>query len=90
VQRAASSDFDSAANNCRPAGGVMPSMNCAALQTTNETASVAMAVLFGGAALFATAAAVLFGTSPATAARPTALRCGPGPGTAGVACGMAF
>lgn len=90
VQRAAASDFDSTANNCRPAGGVMPSMNCASLQTTNENASVAMAVLFGGAALFAGVAAVLFATSPATTPRPTALRCGPGPGTAGVACGMAF
>ncbi len=90
VQRAASSDFDSTTNNCRPAAGQMPSMNCASLQTTNENASVAMAVLFGGAALFAGVAAVLFATSPATTPRPTALRCGPGPGTAGLACGMAF
>lgn len=90
VQRSASSDFDSAANNCRPTGGVMPSMSCASLQATNENASVAMAVLFGGAALFAGVAAVFFATSPAAAPRATALRCGPGPGTAGVACGMAF
>jgi len=90
VQTAASSDFNSTTNNCRPMGGAMPSMNCASLQATNQNASVAMAVLFGGAALFAGVAAVLFATSPATTPRPTALRCGPGPGLAGLACGMAF
>ncbi|MFO0625029.1 MAG: PEGA domain-containing protein [Polyangiales bacterium] len=90
VQQSAASDFDRTTNNCRPAAGQLPAMSCASLQATNQNASVAMAVLFGGAALFAGVAAVLFATSPATAPRPTALHCGPGPGTAGIACGMAF
>lgn len=90
VQQSASSDFDRSSNNCRPVGAIMPNMSCASLQSTSENASLAMGVLLGGAALFAGAAAVLFATSPATTPRPTALRCGPGPGTAGLACGMAF
>lgn len=87
---AASSDFDDAANNCRPMPGTMPGVNCGDLQTTSEDATVAAGVLLGSAALFGGVAAVLFATSGPSPRSATALRCGPGPGTAGVSCGMAF